>query len=86
MQAQQAPVAPHNKGPTLKPESEARAARKVHKEIEESVDAKRAVGLEPHKVMVKAGGGIDGGCEGKDEFDEALKSLIPRILVVNCVE
>ena len=87
MQPQQAPAAPHNEGPTLKPESEARAARRAHrKEIEESVDARKAVGQKPHKVRVKAGGGIDGGCEGKNEFDEALRSLVPRILDVSCVE
>ena len=86
MQPQQAPAAPHNEGPTLKPESEARAARRAHrKEIEESVDARRAVGQKPQKVRVKAGGGIDGGCEGKNEFDEALRSLVPRILDVSCV-
>ena len=36
-------------------------------------------------MRVKAGGGIDGGCEGKNEFDEALRSLVPRILDVSCV-
>jgi hypothetical protein len=36
-------------------------------------------------VKVKAGGGIDGGCEGKNEFDEALRTLVPRILDVSIV-
>ena len=36
-------------------------------------------------MRVKASGGIDGGCEGKNEFDEALRSLVPRILDVSCV-
>ena len=37
-------------------------------------------------MRVKAGGGIDGGCKGKNEFDEALRSLVPRILDVSCEE
>jgi hypothetical protein len=70
----------------VKPESEARATRRAHKKgVEEAMDARRAVGQKPQKVRVKAGGGIDGGCEGKNEFDEALRSLVPRILDVSCV-
>ena len=86
MQSQPAPAAPPNQGPNLKPESEARASRRAHKkEIEVSVDTRRAVGQKPQKVRVKACGGIDGGCKGKNEFDEALRSLVPRILDVSCV-
>ena len=71
----------------MKPKSKERAARKARrKEIEESVDARRAVGQKPHKVGVKAGGGIDGDSKGKNEFDEALRSLVPRILDVSCVK
>lgn len=42
------------------------------------------VGQKPHKVRVKEGGDIYGGCEGKNEFDEALRSLVPTILDVSC--
>ena len=59
--------------------------RAHRKEIEVSVDTRRAVGQKPQKVRVKAGGGIDGGCEGKNEFDGFLRSLVPRILDVSCV-
>lgn len=87
MQSQQAPAAPQDEGPTLKKESEARATRRAHrKERDEATDARQSVGQKPHKVRVKAGGGIDGGCEGKNEFDEALRSLVPRILDVSCVK
>jgi hypothetical protein len=86
MQSSQATAAPQHEGPTGKSESEARAARRAHKkEVEEAMDARRASGQKPQKVRVKAGGGIDGGCEGKNEFDEALRSLVPRILDVSCV-
>jgi hypothetical protein len=86
MQQQQPPVAPPNDGSTTKAESEARAARRaVRKETEERVETRRNEGQKPHRVRVKAGGGIDGGCEGKNEFDEYLRSLVPRILDVSCV-
>ena len=45
MQSQPAPAAPQNKGPNVKPESEARASMRARrKEIEESMDARRAIG------------------------------------------
>ena len=34
---------------------------------------------------MKPSGGIDGGCEGKNAFDEALRNLVPRILDVSCL-
>ena len=36
-------------------------------------------------MRVKASGGIDGGCEDNNEFDEALRSLVTRILDVSCM-
>ena len=87
LQPQQAPTAHASEDATPKVESEARAAtRAIRKEMEERVDARRNQGQKPHRVRVKVGGGIDGGCEGKNEFDEALRSLIPRILDVSCVK
>ena len=35
---------------------------------------------------MKASGGIDGGCEGKNAFDEALRSFVPRILDVSVLK
>ena len=69
MQPQQATVASAHEGGTTKAESEARAARRaIRKEMEERVDSRRNQGQKPHRVRVKAGGGIDGGCEGKNEW------------------
>ena len=86
LQPQQAPAAPPSDGPSTKAESDAMAARRaIRKETEERVEARRTQGQKPHRVRVKSGGGIDGGCEGKNEFDEALRSLVPRILDVSCV-
>ena len=70
----------------VRPKSEARAARRVaRKEVETSVNLRRLGGQRPHALRVKASGGIDGGCEGKNTFDEALRSLVPRILDVSCL-
>ena len=49
------------------------------------MDASCNQGQKPHCVRVKLGGGIDGGCKGKNEFDEQLRTLVPRILNVSCV-
>ena len=63
----------------MKPKSEARATRRaIRKEIEQKVDAKHIQGRKLHRVRVKASGGIDGGCEGKNE--------VLRILDVSCVK
>jgi hypothetical protein len=70
-----------------KPESEARATRRAaRKEVETNVDVRRLGGKKPHTLRVKVGGGIDGGCEGKNAFDEALRSLVPRILDVSILK
>ena len=71
----------------VKSESEARATRRANrKEAESSVDLRRSGGKKPYTLRVKAGGGIDGGCEGKNAFDEALRSLVPRILDVSVLK
>jgi hypothetical protein len=35
---------------------------------------------------VKDGGDIDGGCTGKNAWDNAVRSLVPRILDISVVE
>ena len=44
---------------------------------------RRSDGHKPYALRVKPSGGIDGGCEGKNAFDEALRSMVPRILDVS---
>ena len=70
--------------PKARPESEARAMRRATRKVAETnVELRRAGGQKPNTLRVKASGGIDGGCEGKNAFDEALRSLVPRILDVS---
>ena len=72
--------------PQVRPESDARAARRAaRKEVETSVNLRRSGGHKPYALRVKPSGGIDGGCEGKNAFDEALRSMVPRILDVSCL-
>ena len=71
----------------VRAESEARATRRANrKEAESNVDLRRSGGHKPYTLRVKPGGGIDGGCEGKNAFDEALRSLVPRILDVSVLK
>jgi hypothetical protein len=37
-------------------------------------------------LRVKDGGDIDGGCTGKNAWDNAVRSLVPRILDISVVE
>jgi hypothetical protein len=50
------------------------------------VELRRFGGQKPHTLRVRAGGGIDGGYEGKNAFDEVLHSLVPRILDVSILK
>ena len=73
--------------PKVRPESEARATRRAtRKEAETNVELRRSGGQKPHTLRVKVDGGIDGGCEGKNAFDEGLRSLVPRILDVSVLK
>jgi hypothetical protein len=73
--------------PKVKADSERRATRRAtRKEAEINVEVRRSGGQKPHTLRVRAGGGIDGGCEGKNAFDEALRSLVPRILDVSVLK
>jgi hypothetical protein len=35
---------------------------------------------------VKDGGDIDGGCPGKNAWDDAIRCLVPRILDMSIIE
>ena len=75
------------RAPQVRPESEGRATRRAaRKEVESNAKLRRLGGQKAHILRVKAGGGIDGGCEGKNAFDEALRSLVPRILDVSILK
>ena len=70
LQLQQGLAAQPSEGPTTKLESEARATKRaIKKKMEERVDARCNQGRKPHFVRVKASGSINGGCKGKNEYE-----------------
>jgi hypothetical protein len=50
------------------------------KTIEFEAEERKRKGLPPHKVEVTKHGKIDGSCNGKNEWDNAMWGLAPRIL------
>jgi hypothetical protein len=43
-------------------------------------------GQKPNKLRMKEGGDIDGACPGKNTWDDAVRSLVPRILDMSIIE
>jgi len=50
------------------------------KTIEFEAEERKRKGLPPHKAEVTKHGKIDGSCDGINEWDNAMRSLAPRIL------
>jgi hypothetical protein len=58
----------------------------MKKESDATSNDRLAIGKKPHKIRIRAGGGdVDGGCEGKNAWDDAMRTLIPWILDINVV-
>ena len=60
--------------------------RATKKEVETNANLRHSRGQKPHTLRAETGGGIDGGCEGKNVFDEAFHNLVPRILEVSILK
>jgi len=50
------------------------------KTIKFEAKERKRKGLPPHKVEVTKHGKIDGSCDGKNEWDNAMQGLAPHIL------
>jgi hypothetical protein len=48
--------------------------------LEGEIEERRKAGLAPYKVEVTKNGKIDGACDGKNEWDNALQGIVPRCL------
>lgn len=71
----------------LKPDSVARTGRRTEKkEKDAACKARQAIGKNLHKIKIKPGGDIDVACEGKNAWDEVVRTIIPRILDISVVE
>jgi hypothetical protein len=83
------PCAPHTGPPSLEvmPESAARASRRQKcKEYDSGVTVRDAVGQKPQQVRVKPGGDIDAASEGKNAWNSAVRTFVPRMLDISIVD
>jgi hypothetical protein len=68
------------------PKLEARVHKWATKKVYDSkVDERLFRGMKPHEVKVIPRGRIDGDCEGKNAWDDILRSMAPRELDVSIV-
>ncbi len=51
--------------------------RYAKRTLKGEVEKRRKAGLPPYKVEVTKNGKIDGACDGKNEWDNALRGLAP---------
>jgi hypothetical protein len=71
----------------LTPDSAARAARRHKRREYDNVAASRSsLGQKPNQVHVKPGGYVDQGSAGKNAWDDAIRSLVPRLLDMSIIE
>jgi hypothetical protein len=68
-------------------DSAARVGRPQKRKLNDDVAAERnSSGRKPRQITVQSGGKIDGACLGKTTWDDAVRSLVPRILDLSVVE
>jgi hypothetical protein len=60
--------------------------RQKWKDYDAAAASRTTGGQKPHTLRVKDGGDIDGGCTGKNAWDDAVRSLVPWILDISVVE
>lgn len=56
---------------------------KARKKYEDECSKREALGLKPHKLIIKENGQIDATCDAKPAWDETVRSLIDRYLDVS---
>jgi hypothetical protein len=59
--------------------------RTIPRTMKES-DARLVIGKNLHKIRIRVGGDVDGHCEGKNAWDDTIKTLIPQILDISVVK
>ena len=78
---------PQGGDPGVREDSLARASRRHKQQAYDAATMSRTMGgQKPNKLRVKEGGDIDGGCPGKNAWDDAVRSLVPRILDMSIIE
>jgi len=72
---------PHHETLGRKVESQHRSLNRLRRrEINIAGERRHAQGFKPFKVKVQRGGVIDAGCEGKNQWDDMVRTITPRIL------
>jgi hypothetical protein len=67
--------------PSSRSKADTRTQQQVAKKtLEFEVEERKKKGMPPHKVEVTKHGKIDGSCNGKTNWDNAMRGLAPRIL------
>jgi hypothetical protein len=80
-------VMPHTADVGPRQESVDRANRRhKRREYEAAAVSKTMGGHKPNKLRIKEGGDINGGCLGKNAWDGAVRSLVPRILDMSIID
>jgi hypothetical protein len=80
-------VMPHTADAGPRQESVDRANRRHKCREYEAAAVSRTTGAhKPNKLRVKEGGDIDGGCLGKNAWDDVVRSLVPRILDMSLID
>ena len=78
---------PQGGDPGLKEDSLARAStRQKQKDYDAAAMSRTTGDQKPNKLRVKEGGDINGGFSGKNAWDDAVRSLVPRILDMSVIE
>jgi hypothetical protein len=79
------PLRPSSKA-KVTPESAARACRRhKHNKYDSSVSKKGSAGMKRQQVRVTTGGDIDTSSEGKNAWDSAMCTFVPRLLDISVV-
>jgi coenzyme F420-reducing hydrogenase gamma subunit len=69
------------------PDSAARAGRRHKRKEYESMAASRSnTGHKPNQLHVKPGGYVDQASKAKNAWDDAIRSLVPRMLDMSVIE
>ncbi len=63
-----------------------RAERKYYKKCKDvTCEVCKVVGKKPSQVKVKVWGKFDGGCDGKNQWDDNVHTLVPWMLDVSII-
>ncbi len=63
-----------------------RAERKEHKKSKVVArEVCKVAGKKPNQVKVKVGGKTDGGCDGKNQWDDNVHTLVPQMLDLSII-